>query len=194
MKYTLSCLFLLVSTLALFPSTGLSKEITLNSVGFRGGFNSNIIRIPPSEKEDFTQFDIFAQVGLPGGATFDSGWLFGWRLNGSMGFLRGAGDTGFISTVVPGILFRKPEWRLTIDGGVGAAFVSREHYGSQDLGGPIQIVAEVGVTYDVTDRVGLGWRFHHISDAGIWGSKNRGVDVNLFEISYKFDSFPLYRY
>ena len=194
MKYTLSCLFLLVSTLVFLPSMVLSEEITLNSVGFRGGFNSNIIRIPPGEKEDFTQFDIFAQVGLPGGSTYDSGWEIRWRVNGSLGFLRGAGDTGFISTVVPGIIFRKPEWRLTIDGGPGVAFVSREHYGSQDLGGPIQIVGEGGVTFDVTDRIGLGWRFHHISDAGIWGSKNRGVDLNLFEIRYKFDSFPLYIY
>ena len=193
LKY-ITCFVFCFGISTLLPVISNGQEITLDAIGVRGGFNSDIVRIPPSEKEDFEHYDIFAQVGLPGGFTSESGWQFGYRLTGSAGVMRGAGDTGFIGTLAPGFFFRKPSWRSTVDAGVGLAYVSTEEYGSQDLGGPVQIAAHIGITIDVTERIGLGWRFHHISDAGIWGSDNRGVDVNLFELSYKFDSFPLYRY
>ncbi len=158
----------------------------LEEIGIRGGFNMEYIAIPPTEKEDFEQFDVFGAISLPKHYSYDSGWEIRFRMNGSLGVLRGDGDLGFIGTVSPGIVFWYPDWNISINGGPGFAYVSREKYGEQDLGGPIQIVGQGGLTYYVTEHVGIGWRFHHISDAGIWGSDNRGVDVNLFELSYKF--------
>ena len=178
----------------MFTEYSYSGEIALEAIGFRGGLNSDTIGIPPTEKEDFVEYDVFAAVKLPGHWKYDSGWEVGFRLTSSMGLLRGGGDKGFISTISPGIVFRKPEWRLTIDGGPGVAFLSQEKYGTQDIGGPFQIVGHGGLTIDLTDKIAIGWRFHHISDAGLYGGKNRGVDLHLYELSYTFDSFPLYRY
>ena len=160
--------------------------IKLEEIGIRGGFNVEYVAIPPTEKEDFEQFDVFGAISFPKRYYYDSGWEIRFRMNGSAGVLHSDGDVGFIGTVSPGIVFWYPEWSVSINGGPGLAYVSREKYGEQDLGGPIQIVGQGGLTYYVTDHVGVGWRFHHISDAGIWGSDNRGVDVNLFEVTYKF--------
>ncbi|MCA9472180.1 MAG: acyloxyacyl hydrolase [Nitrospirales bacterium] len=160
--------------------------LPLEVIGIQGGFNAKYVAIPPTEKEDFQHIALFGAIGFPKRYNYDSGWEIRFRMNGSMGVLRGAGELGFIATIVPGIVFWYPKWNISINGGPGVAFVSREKYGEQDLGGPIQIVGQGGLTYYVTDHIGLGWRFHHISDAGIWGSDNRGVDVNLFELTYKF--------
>ncbi|WP_454061780.1 acyloxyacyl hydrolase [Candidatus Nitrospira salsa] len=157
-----------------------------DEIGIRGGFNAEFVAIPPTEKENFEQFDIFGSVRFPKQYYYDSGWEIYFRMNGSLGALRGDGELGFIGTVSPGIVFWYPAWNISINGGPGLAYVSREKYGRQDLGGPIQIVGQGGLTYYVTEHIGIGWRFHHISDAGIWGSDNRGVDVNLFELTYKF--------
>ncbi|GJL64691.1 MAG: hypothetical protein NPIRA04_33450 [Nitrospirales bacterium] len=157
-----------------------------DEIGIRGGFNAEYVAIPPTEKEDFEQFGIFGAYRFPKQYYYDSGWEIYFRMNGSLGALRGDGDLGFIGTVSPGIVFWYPDWNISINGGPGLAYISREKYGRQDLGGPIQIVGQGGLTYYVTDHIGIGWRFHHISDAGIWGSDNRGVDVNLFELTYKF--------
>ncbi|NKB82275.1 MAG: hypothetical protein GKS05_10395 [Nitrospirales bacterium] len=171
--------------LVLFVEISYSQDFSLEVIGFRGGANSNTLGLPPTEKEDFEQFDVFAAMRIPGGWQYDSGWEIRFRLNGSTGILQGGGNEGFIGTVSPGIVFRKPEWRLTIDGGPGLAFLSHENFGRQDLGGPIQIVGQGGVTIDIVSNLGLGWRFHHISDAGMYGT-NRGVDIHLFELSYHF--------
>ena len=158
----------------------------LEVLGIRGGFNAKYVAIPPTEKEDFEHFDVFGAISFPKRYDYDSGWEIRFRMNGSMGILRSGSDLGFIATVSPGIVFWYPEWSISINGGPGFAYVSREKYGDQDLGGPIQIVGHGGLTYYVTDHIGIGWRFHHLSDAGIWGSDNRGVDVNMFELTYKF--------
>jgi len=163
-----------------------SRGYRWDEIGIRGGFNAEFVAIPPTEKEDFEQFDIFGSVRFPKQYYYDSGWEIYFRMNGSLGALRGDGELGFIGTVSPGIVFWYPAWNISINGGPGLAYVSREKYGRQDLGGPIQIVGQGGLTYYVTDHIGIGWRFHHISDAGMWGSDNRGVDVNLFELTYKF--------
>ena len=170
----------------IFSGLAHTKETELLSVGIRGGANSETIGIPPTEKEDFEQYDVFAVVGTPWSWDFSSGWDIRFRLNLAAGTLRAAGDSGFIGELSPGIAFSKASWRLTFDIGGGAAYLSQEKYGRQDIGGPVQIIGHGGLTYHLPWNVSVGYRFHHMSDAAIYGSNNRGVDLHMIELSYRF--------
>ena len=75
---------------------------------------------------------------------------------------------------------------MTLDLGTGAAYVSDEKFGRQDFGGPVQIVGHGGISYHFPMPITLGWRFHHFSDAALYGTDNRGVDFHMFELSYRF--------
>ncbi len=164
-----------------------TKETELVSVGIRGGINSETIGIPPTEKEDFEQYDVFAVIGTPWMWDFpSSGWDIRFRINVAAGTLRAAGDSGFIGELGPGFAFTKSSWRLTFDIGGGAAYLSQEKYGRQDIGGPVQIIGHGGLTYHLPWNVSAGYRFHHMSDAAIYGSNNRGVDLHMLELSYRF--------
>ncbi len=143
--------------------------------------------LPPGEKEDFEQFEVFSVVGLPGVWESRSGWETRLRLYGSAGVLRGAGDLGFITTVTPGLAFTKKSWNLTFDAGAGGALISDWKYGRQDIGGPFQFTAHGGVSIHLPGNLVTGYRFHHMSDATIYG-KSRGVDFHMLEISYSFES------
>lgn len=162
------------------------KKLEILSVGFRGGLNLVPGGIPPGEKEDFQVFEAFTILGFPGAWEWPSGWeaRYTWRFTG--GLLRGAGDEGFIGTTGPALSFTNWNWRVTLDFGTGAAFLSDETFGSQDFGGPVQIVGHGGLSYHFPGPITLGWRFQHFSDAGIYGNNNRGVDLHLFELSYRF--------
>jgi len=177
---------LLVFSLALMCSeSGWAAEVELLALGVRGGMNFKDAGLPPGEKEDFEQFDVFAIMGLPWEWKSPSGWELRWRLGGSAGALRGAGDTGFITTLTTGPALRIPGWRLIFDGGVGGALISKWEFGRQDIGGPFQFIAHGGVGVQVTRNIVVGWRFHHMSDATIYG-KSRGVDFHMLELSYYF--------
>lgn len=188
-KFPVTIAGILVMTVwlsVIFSGLAHTKETELLSVGIRGGANSETIGIPPTEKEDFEQYDVFAVVGTPWSWDFSSGWDIRFRLNLAAGTLRAAGDSGFIGELSPGIAFSKASWRLTFDIGGGAAYLSQEKYGRQDIGGPVQIIGHGGLTYHLPWNVSVGYRFHHMSDAAIYGSNNRGVDLHMIELSYRF--------
>ncbi len=162
------------------------KKLEILSAGFRGGLNLDPGGIPPGEKEDFQIFQAFTILGFPGAWEWPSGWEARYTWWFSAGLLRGAGDEGFIGTTGPALSFTNWNWRMTFDIGTGAAFLSDETFGSQDFGGPVQIVGHGGLSYHFHVPITLGWRFHHFSDAAIYGTDNRGVDFHLFELSYRF--------
>jgi hypothetical protein len=182
----ISALVMTAGLMVVFPVLGHTKEIDLLSVGVRAGVNSRTIGLPPSEKEDFERYDVFAVIGLPWGWEFPSGWDIRFRLNAAAGALRAAGDTGFITELTPGIAFSKPSWRLTFDIGGGWAYLSDYKFGRQNIGGPFQIIGHGGITYHLPWNVSVGWRFHHMSDATIYGTDNRGVDLHMLEVGYRF--------
>lgn len=158
----------------------------LFSVGIRGGVNLDPGGIPPAEKENFKQYDVFGIIQHPGSWEWPGGWEARYRWYASAGALKAAGENGFTATLGPGIAFTDRDRNLTLELGTGAAFLSDERYGEQDTGGPLQILAHVGVSYHFPQHVTLGWRFQHFSDAGIYGKNNRGVDIHFLELSHRF--------
>ncbi len=131
----ISTIVILFVMIVLEPEAGFSRDWHLQAIGIRGGMNFQDAGLPPGEKDDFEQFDVFGIIGLPWGWEFPSGWEIRWRLNGSAGALRGSGDLGFIATAGPGIAFTKKSWRMTFDLGMGGAVLSDWEFGSQDIGG-----------------------------------------------------------
>lgn len=160
------------------------KKLEMISVGIRGGLNLG--GLPPSEKEDFQQYDVFAVLGFPGSWEWPRGWEAQYRWYASAGVLHAAGESGFISTIGPGLGFTKWDWNLTVEVGTGAVFLGKEHYGRQDFGGPVQILGHGGISYHFPGNITGGWRFQHFSDAALYGTDNRGVDLHFFELSYRF--------
>ena len=175
----LACVVLLQASLSY------GQEVSWEAVGIRGGINFNDLGIPPTEKEDFAQYDLFGVVNLPWQWEFQSGWEIHSRATVSLGALQGGGDTSFITTFGPGLAFRYPPWRFTFDIGAGGALLSDYTFGRQNIGGPFQFIAHGAFLFDLTDNIFGGYRFHHMSDADIYGN-NRGVDLHMIELGYYF--------
>jgi hypothetical protein len=70
---------------------------------------------------------------------------------------------------------------------VGASLLSRNEFGRQDMGGPFHIVVTTGVRIPIYKAIGVGYRFHHMSDAGLYQNHNaKGVDTHMLEMTYTF--------
>jgi hypothetical protein len=57
--------------------------------------------------------------------------------------------------------------------------------GDEDFGGPVQFTFDLGIGFRLFEHLNLGYRIQHFSDAALWGSDNRGVDMQLFELGYR---------
>ena len=184
----MAALLLLTSALGATPERTFGADdlahypVELITSGVRYGTNNYT-----DKKGAMDRLDYFWSWRTPWAWEFTPGWDIGWRLNGSMGALSGQGEVGAMGTLVPTIAIGDTDNWFVAEAGAGAALLSRWEYGDvEDFGGPLQFILDVGFSFRVWKHLGLGYRFQHWSDAGIHGSDNRGVEVHLFEVSYRF--------
>jgi hypothetical protein len=104
---------------------------------------------------------------------------------GTAGAIIGAGEAGFVGTIVPLLAFGPKDSILALDAGVGAAVLTRHKFGEQNLGGAFQVVLTFGFRVPVYRALGIGYRMAHMSDAKIYG-EGTGVDVHMLELTWNF--------
>ncbi len=170
-----------------FWTPSFAGDIALLSIGPRIGLSRDTPLLGKRQTESFRMADVSAVFSLPwsrplGGDT----WSLATRLTASAGGLDGAGDTGLMMTVVPGLALNGWKELVSFDVGGGVAYFSRHKFGEQDFGGPVQFVATMGVRINPFAHAYTGVRLQHISDAGLYGSSSLGVDLYILELGYRF--------
>jgi len=136
--------------------------------------------------EEFREYGVAANFRLPWAWYSQSGWGAGTRLMASAGALYGAEETALVVSLIPLVAIGSQDGRFTLDLGAGAALFSRHHFGTQDYGGCFQFALTAGVGVPLFERLGLGYRYLHYSDAGINGSHTTGADLHMLELTYRF--------
>lgn len=176
---TMTTLFLITSVMIH------AIELNLQSYSLRARVSEKTVlgKVAP---EDFKSYDISANYELPWNRYKESKWGFGSRLMVSAGLLHGANKDAVVVSAVPELTFGTKDGRFVFDMGAGGALISRNRFGIQDFGGTFQFALTAGVTVPLYDNVGIGYRFMHYSDAGLWGNNTTGADFHMVEMSYRF--------
>jgi hypothetical protein len=161
--------------------TCLAETLSLHSAGVRYGTNDGI-----DKKTDLRRYEAFGIFTLPWNWQITSNIDLDTLLITSAGLLDGEGDRGLIGTLSPGISFtdRKKIFSFELSGGI--AILPDYRIGAEDFGGPLQFTFGGGIGVRLFKNLSLGYRIQHYSDASLFGNDNRGVDWQLFEISYRF--------
>ena len=168
------------------PSIG-AEELRLEYLALRGGFTGFVIG--HYQPVNFNQADVALTARLPWQKEIGAEWVLGTRALFSAGVLIGGDEVPGIFTLVPFyVLFGRKDGLISIDMGVGGALVTEYKFNGQNFGGPFQFVWTFGATSRFAGPFGVGYHFQHFSDAGMYGSDARGVDIHLFELSYWFDT------
>ena len=162
-----------------WPQPANANETDWIAVGLRAGLSTT------DGSEDFEQYELFATYGLPWSWELTPGWFLSTKINLSAGALRGGGDTGFIGSAGPSITLSMVQDRIFLDGGISAALLSEHKFGQENFGGPIQFISHVGISIKLSDNLGVGYRFQHMSNASIY-NRNPGLELHMFELRYFF--------
>jgi hypothetical protein len=160
-------------------------KLSLQSVSIRARFSS-IDVLGGVATEEFKEYDMAANFRLPWAWYSQSGWGAGIRLMASAGVLYSDGDTALVASLIPLIALGSQDGRFTLDMGAGGALLSRHRFGTQDFGGNFQFALTAGAGVPLFERLGVGYRFLHYSDAGIYGPNNTGADLHMLELIYRF--------
>jgi lipid A 3-O-deacylase PagL len=163
-----------------------AEDSILISVGPRIGFSDKTPLLGKQQREVFHLYDVAATFRLPWRWPLGAGrWKLETGVITSVGLLEAAGDAGAMATVVPDLLVSWKEL-MSFDAGAGVGLFSRYQFGSQNFGGPAQLVATMGISFSPFTHSYAGFRLLHFSDAGLYGSDSLGVDLFIFEVGYKF--------
>ena len=160
-------------------------DVDLASVGIRARVSSDDV-LGKEQPEAFYEYDVWAAIRLPWQRYSTSGWGVGTRLLTSAGYLEGGGSGALVVSVLPLVAFGTRDGRFTVDLGAGLAVLSQSEFANQDFGGPVQGALTLGVSIPLYKRFGVGYRYMHYSDWGLYGPTTIGADLHMLELFYRF--------
>jgi len=181
-----SCL-LKCALFCLLAAAGASRaqELRFESAGARFG-------IPVSEaSEKLHEGDVFVSGDLPWIWELGSDWRLKPRVELSAGWLGKNDQNGVVGSADPWVALGHGKVPLWLEAGAGPTILSRTKFGtadragSKDFGIPFQFTSHIGFYCEVASRIRLGYRFQHMSNAGL-GSPNPGLTLHVFYASYLF--------
>jgi hypothetical protein len=148
-------------------------------IGVRGGssFQSNA--------GYFRQADVFADRNLPWQWDTYFGLSLKPRVEGSLGWLSGGTQDGFVGTLGPVVELRQGKFPLTLDGGASPTILSRYNFSEKDIGGRFEFTDHVGLDWHFEKWFTVGWQYQHMSNAGIY-KHNPGLNLQVLSASYSF--------
>ena len=167
------------------PALANSDGLSLLSLSARARL-SNETTLGGQQPEEFDEYTLAAHLGLPWQREIEWGWVVDTRLMASAGLMQGAGENGLIVSLIPQLGFRPVKWPLLLDLGAGGALLSRYKSGDQDFGGPFQFALTTGASFRFYKQLGIGYRFMHYSDGGMYGDDTVGSDFHMIELFYYY--------
>jgi lipid A 3-O-deacylase len=168
-----------IACVLLFAVISRAEDFRLESVGVRGGLSAS------SRGEEFNQAEAFVNVNLPWGWDLGKEWHLQSRLDFSVGWLGDRGNNAAVGTIGPSVVLSRERLPVSLEGGVSPTFLSRSEFGSKDFGADFQFTSHIGLNWDFATHWRLGYRFQHMSNAGI-SSSNPGLNMHMFALSYLF--------
>ena len=175
---SISRLFAFFCVSAVGPS--FAADLSAEFIGARVGTNAGDDAI-----SDLQRLDLVGQLKLPWLWRTESGAEVRTHLELTGGLLRNDDDATLIATASPGLEFADRNQRIHITPSIGLAVIPDYRLGQEDFGGPVQFTYGLGIGLRVYKQLVVGYRIQHFSDARIYGSDNRGVDMHMLELRYR---------
>jgi hypothetical protein len=161
-----------------FVSQAHAQEFQFQSVGARVGFPAE------NTSQHFRQAEAFLNYNL-WGWNLSTNWHMQSRIDLSTGWLGQHGDNAFIGTLGPSLELSRARFPVSLEAGFSPTYISRYQFGNTDLGTRAQFTSHIGLNLDVTSRWRLGYRFQHMSNAGI-KEPNPGFNLHVVSVGYLF--------
>lgn len=173
--------------LFIFSSLCISRDVSGEQPdrGFfslRGGFSEKGLG---NSKESFSQYEGSLTLMLPWEwRPFSKFWIK-TGIDFTAGVLAKSDKDVFIGSIGPRISLRTPGQTFSLDLGTASTYIDSYEFDDVDFGGTLQFTSYAGLYVQLMDRWRLGYRFQHMSNAGIY-AQNDGLNLHMFEAGMLF--------
>jgi len=181
------CLLAIVAAADLVPATSATADLLGHGPVFLLGYSPD--EDASGAPQDLALIEAGWRWRFDGHQTVDDFFAkghidFSWAVEPAAGLVCGDAEA-FEASVVPYVHFRPLGWESVVpwlEGGIGIAYTGLRNYG---LGSRVTFSDNVGVGVSFGDglRWSVGYRFRHLSHAGIFGSPNDGLNAHFLTLS-----------
>jgi hypothetical protein len=154
-------------------------NFSFESAGARFGAGAS------SSNRDFHQAEAFVDWNLPWHWDLGKKWDLASRLGFSAGWLGNNHSDGAVGTLGPLLALGRERFPISIEGGAGLTLISRWEFETKNFGEPVQFTSYMGLGCDLAKDWRFGYRFQHMSNAGI-SQSNPGLNLHVLAFSYRF--------
>lgn len=171
--------WILAALLTAAAGNGWAQWFCPESAGARVGFSFS------DTAHNFHQAEAFGNWNLPWNWNLGSRWHAQGQAAFSVGWLADHGEDAFITTLGPALVLRREHLPLSLAGGSSPTLLSRADFMDKDFGTVFQFTSYIGLNWDLNSRFRIGYRFQHMSNAGLSGS-NPGLNLHVIAASFRF--------
>ncbi|MBK1829468.1 acyloxyacyl hydrolase [Verrucomicrobiaceae bacterium R5-34] len=107
------------------------------------------------------------------------------KFEGAVGALINEDDTAIYARIGPQLVLSSDALPLSLVASSGPAYLTDHTFENLDLGGGFQFISSIGFDWEINDHWSLGYRWNHISNAGIH-DENPGLNLHTIGFSYQF--------
>lgn len=150
-----------------------------DAAGLRMGSSAN------ARGGQFTDFEGFVDWNLAVDWELPAKWDWRLRMETPLGYLTARGDDTVFGGLGPDVVIRREGWRVSLEAGSNFIIIGRHQFGRKDLGSDLEFATHVGFNVELAPHVAIGYRFQHMSNAGI-GINNPGLNLSLISLAYVF--------
>jgi lipid A 3-O-deacylase len=159
-------------------SPGNAVENKWNTAGIRAGISDQ------SSEKFFSKYEAFAAFSLPWKWRSEHGWILGTYVEINAGLVTSEGNA-FEGSIGPGFYLMAPGGGFAIVAGIYPTYLGQSKFGTEDFGETFQFTSEIGFNLNFFRYWTVGYRFQHMSNAGI-ASENPGLNTHMLELGYRF--------
>lgn len=180
-----NCILVLVAGTLAGANRTWGQGFCLDSAGARSGFSAE------SSSDGFHKDEGFVAWNLPWKLDLGRQWLVQPRFDISAGWLGKGGQNAVEGSTGLYLALGKGKFPLWLEGGSEPMLISQNEFGrpgtpgARDFGYPFQFLTHAGIYVNVASKIRLGYRFEHMSNAGI-GNSNPGLNLHVFYVGYPF--------
>ncbi|MFO8026779.1 MAG: acyloxyacyl hydrolase [Opitutales bacterium] len=168
----------LLSLLPLLAINSHASEFEWSDLGLRVGIDAE-------NRVNMESYELVAHLDSPWSWTVDDNFEIDLGFDFGLGLLEGEGEAGLLTHIGPSIKLPIAQLPLEFALSSGPALLSEHEFDTLDLGGTFQFFSAVGFDYAITEDWMLGYRWLHISNAGLH-DENPGMNLHAFSAFYAF--------
>jgi len=159
---------------------GEAEGISFESAGGRFGLGVS------GKSEDFYAAEAFTDINLPWSWNLGRDLRLASQLEAAVGWLGERGDDAVVGEAGPLLVLSYKQFPVTLAAGSNATGLSRSQFETKDIGTQFQFTTHIGLNWDFAAHLRLGYRYEHISNAGLDSAHNPGINLHMFDLSYLF--------